>query len=193
MANINLLPWREAQRSERNKTTLVVCAAMWAVACLIVLAGKVFMDSRIDHQVARNAFVQSEIESLSKVIREIEDLKDKRDALLSRMEVIQNLQKNRAQIVHVFDDLVSKIPNGVYYDTITKSQNSFGIQGKAQSNGRVSALMRSLDASDWFSNPTLKVVNVIDQNGASVSQFDILVKEQRRGESADANASDAVR
>jgi len=192
MANINLLPWREAQRRERNQMTLVVCAAMWAAACLVVFAGKIFMDSRIDHQKARNAYVQSEINSLSKVIKEIEDLKEKRDALLSRMEVIQNLQKNRSQIVHVFDDLVSKLPNGVYYDTITKTQNSFGIKGKAQSNGRVSALMRSLDASDWFTNATLNVVNVVDQNGASISQFDVLVKEQRKGDSTN-NTADTVR
>jgi type IV pilus assembly protein PilN len=193
MANINLLPWREEQRRERNKMTLVICGAMWGVACLILLAGKVFMDSRIDHQKARNAYVQSEISALSKVIREIEDLKEKRDALLSRMEVIQNLQKNRSQIVHVFDDLVSKLPNGVYYDAITKTQNSLGIKGKAQSNGRVSALMRSLDASDWFANATLNVVDVVDQNGASVSQFDVLVKEQRKGDSTDSNAGDTVR
>ncbi|MBL4672656.1 MAG: PilN domain-containing protein [Arenicella sp.] len=193
MANINLLPWREEQRRERNKMTLVICGVMWGGACLLILAGKVFMDSRIDHQKARNAYVQSEISALSKVIREIEDLKDKRDALLSRMEVIQNLQKNRSQIVHVFDDLVSKLPNGVYYDSITKSQNSLGIKGKAQSNGRVSALMRSLDASDWFANATLKVVDVVDQNGASVSQFDVLVKEQRKGDPVDSNASDTVR
>jgi type IV pilus assembly protein PilN len=193
MANINLLPWREEQRRERNQMTLVICGAMWGAACLVLLAGKVFMDSRIDHQKARNAYVQSEISALSKVIREIEDLKEKRDALLSRMEVIQNLQKNRSQIVHVFDDLVSKLPNGVYYDSITKTQNSLGIKGKAQSNGRVSALMRSLDASDWFANATLNVVDVVDQNGASVSQFDVLVKEQRKSDSEDSNASDTVR
>ncbi len=193
MANINLLPWREEQRRERNKMTMVICGAMWGVACLFLFAGKVFMDSQIDHQKARNAYVQSEISALSKVIREIEDLKEKRDALLSRMEVIQNLQKNRSQIVHVFDDLVSKLPNGVYYDAITKTQNSLGIKGKAQSNGRVSALMRSLDASDWFANATLNVVDVVDQNGASVSQFDVLVKEQRKGDAADPNASDTVR
>jgi type IV pilus assembly protein PilN len=193
MANINLLPWREATRRERNQITLFVCVAMWSGTCLLVLAGKVFMDSRIDHQKARNAYVQSEISDLSKVIREIEDLKGKRDALLSRMEVIQNLQKNRAQIVHVFDDLVNKLPNGVYYDTITKTQNSLAIKGKAQSNGRVSALMRSLDASDWFTNATLNVVNVVDQNGALVSQFDVLVKQQRKGDSADTNSSNAVR
>ncbi len=193
MANINLLPWREAQRRERNRVTLIICGAMWGVACLVVFSGKLFMDYHIDHQKARNAYVQSEIDALSKVIREIEDLKEKRDALLSRMQVIQDLQKNRSQIVHVFDDLVSKLPNGVYYDTITKSQNSLGIKGKAQSNGRVSALMRSLDASDWFANATLNVVDVVDQNGASVSQFDVLVKEERKGDSADLNSGEAVR
>ena len=191
MANINLLPWREVQRRERNQVTLIICIAMWGVALLVVFAGKVFMDSRIDHQKARNAYIQSEINALSKVIKEIEDLKDKRDALLSRMEVIQNLQKNRSQIVHVFDDLVSKLPNGVYYDTITKTRDSLRINGKAQSNGRVSALMRSLDASDWFANATLNVVNVVDQNGASVSQFDVLVKEERKGDAA--NASNTLR
>jgi len=189
MANINLLPWREAQRRERNQMALVVCVAMWGAACLLVLAGKLFMDSRIEHQQARNAYVQSEIDALSKIIREIEDLKQNRDALLSRMQVIQDLQKNRAQIVHVFDDLVSKLPNGVHYDIITKRQGSFSIKGKAQSNGRVSALMRSLDASDWFDNATLNVVDVVDQNGASVSQFDVLVTEERKGEPADGSSS----
>ena len=191
MANINLLPWREAQRRERNQATLVVCVAMWAVACLIVLAGKMFMDNEIGKQRDRNAYVQSEIDALSKVISEIDDLKQKRDALLSRMEIIQNLQKNRAQIVHVFDDLVSKLPNGVLYDTISKNQTTLNIIGKAQSNGRVSALMRNLDASDWFDDARLNGVDVIDQNGASVSKFDVLVKEQR-SEGDDGSGDDVL-
>jgi len=180
MANINLLPWREAQRRERNRATLMACIAMWVVAGLIVFAGKLYMDSKIDHQKARNAFVQKEINALSRVIKEIETLKDKRDQLLARMQVIQTLQQNRSQIVHVFDDLVNKLPKGVYYDSINKSRKRLGIVGKAQSNGRVSALMRSLDASDWFDNASLKVVDVIDQNGARVSKFDVTVKEERK-------------
>jgi len=180
MANINLLPWREAQRRERNRATLMACIAMWVVAGLIVFAGKLYMDSKIDHQKARNAFVQKEIKALSRVIKEIETLKDKRDQLLARMQVIQTLQQNRSQIVHVFDDLVNKLPKGVYYDSINKSRKRLGIVGKAQSNGRVSALMRSLDASDWFDNASLKVVDVIDQNGGRVSKFDVTVKEERK-------------
>ena len=180
MANINLLPWREAQRRERNRTTLTFCFAMWAAAAIAVFLGKAFMDSRIQHQENRNAYVQSEIDALSKVIAEIEDLKDKRDALLARMEVIQTLQANRSQIVHVFDDLVTKLPNGVYYDNIAKTTNTLRISGKAQSNGRVSALMRNLDSSDWFDNTSLKVVDILDEKGQTVSKFDVEVKEERK-------------
>jgi len=180
MANINLLPWREAQRRERNRTTLIACVVMWVFAGILVFCAKLFMDSRIDHQNDRNAYVQQEINALSKVIREIETLKDKRDALLARMEVIQSLQQNRSQIVHVFDDLVTKLPKGVYYDSINKTDNNFKIDGRAQSNNRVSVLMRSLDASDWFDNASLNVVDIIDQNGATVSKFDVQLKEERK-------------
>ena len=179
MANINLLPWREAQRRERNRATLLTCILMWIGALFVVLLGKIVMDARIDHQQSRNAYLQSEINSLSVVIAEIEDLKEKRDQLIARMEVIQTLQENRAQIVHVFDDLVTKLPKGVYFDSIDKNSERLKIMGKAQSNGRVSALMRNLDASDWFSNPDLKLVDVVDQNGVSVSEFDVEVKESR--------------
>ena len=180
MANINLLPWREAQRRERNRITMFMCVAILAMAGLTVFAAKLIMDGRINYQDQRNSYVQGEIDSLAKVIKEIDDLKSKRDALLARQEVIQNLQENRAQIVHVFDDLVSKLPKGVYYDSINKREGKLNIGGKAQSNARVSALMRSLDASDWFGNASLQVVDVIDQNGALVSKFDVDVREQKK-------------
>ncbi|MBX2848311.1 MAG: PilN domain-containing protein [Acidiferrobacterales bacterium] len=188
MANINLLPWREEQRRERNRATLMTCIAIWLFAGILVFAAKLFMDGRIQHQENRNAYLQSEIDALSEVIKEIEDLKDKRDQLLARMEVIQTLQANRAQIVHVFDDLVTKLPNGVYYESIKKSDSRLRINGNAQSNGRVSALMRNLDASDWFDNASLAVVDVIDRNGAPVSKFDVQVVEERK----DNNNDDAI-
>ena len=180
MANINLLPWREAQRRERNRSILISCAAMWAGALFLVYIFTSVVDSRIDHQRERNAYMQSEINALSKVIKEIDNLKQSRDELLARMNVIQTLQTNRSQIVHVFDDLVTKLPKGVYYESISKLDGRLFIDGKAQSNGRVSALMRNLDSSDWFDNSTLKVVDVIDEDGTTVSQFDIEVKEERQ-------------
>ena len=104
MANINLLPWRDEKRRERNRETLFICIALWVLAGLVVLGGKFVMDYRIDHQKKRNAYIQQEIDALSEVIAEIEDLKQKRDELIARMEVIQNLQRDRSQVVHVFDD-----------------------------------------------------------------------------------------
>lgn len=186
MASINLLPWREAQRRERNRISYMMCAAMCAGAMFLVFAGKLVMDGQIAQQERRNAYIESEINKLTKIIKEIEDLKDKRDALLARMEVIQTLQENRSQIVHVFDDLVTKLPKGVLYDSINKTSGQLRITGRAQSNGRVSALMRSLDASDWFDNASLKVVDVVDNNGSLVSKFDLEVKEQRKGAGAQA-------
>ena len=193
MANINLLPWREEQRQERNKVTLVICVAMWAVAGLVVLLGKLYMDSLIDHHYARNVFLQKEINSLSKTIKEIEDIKQRRDALRALMDVIQALQQNRAQIVHVFDDLVKKIPDGVYYDDINKAGTRISINGKAQSNNRVSLLMRGLDASDWFDGASLKVVDVLDQNGESVSEFELEVSEQRQGDNEGDDGIESIR
>jgi len=94
------------------------------------------------------------------------------------MDVIQALQQNRAQIVHVFDDLVTKLPNGVSYENVSKSGPKVKIEGKAQSNNRVSAFMRSLDESQWFDGATLTVVDVEAQDGVSVSEFNVEVNEQ---------------
>lgn len=185
MANINLLPWREQQRKERLRATLITCGAMCLVAALIVGGIVSVMNARIQYQQDRNAYLQTEIDNLAKVIKEIENIKEKRDQLLSRMEVIQTLQSNRAQIVHVFDDLVQKLPVGVHYSSIEKSGGNITIRGRAQSNARVSALMRNLDSSDWFDNPSLNVVDVIDEEGAQVSQFNLTVKEFKKNAETD--------
>ena len=177
MANINLLPWREAQRRERQRATVIACAAIWLGAAILVLLGGSLVESQISHQEQRNNYLQGEIRSLSRVISEIENLRAQRDALVARMEVIQSLQANRTQIVHVFDDLVTKLPKGAYFESIDKNDQRLHLDGKAQSNGRVSAFMRNLDASDWFTNPDLKVVDVIDQNGTLLSDFDVEVRE----------------
>lgn len=185
MANINLLPWREGIRQERNKVTNLFCAAVFGVAVLIAFGAKLFMDSRIQNQVDRNTFLQTEINKLSKVIAEIEDIKLRRDALSARIDVIQTLQQNRAKIVHIFDDLVNKIPEGVFYDSIQKSGASLNIKGQSQSNERVSRLMKNLDNSEWFDNSSLKVVDVLALNGVSVSEFDISVREQQKNANND--------
>ena len=174
MVNINLLPWREEQRKERNRTTTVIGAV------LLVLLANTLVSTFRDGQNARNRFLENEIAKLDLVIKEINELRDKRDALLSRMEVIQQLQRNRSKIVHIFDDLVRKLPEGVYYDEVKKRQGNITMIGKAQSNGRVSALMRNLDSSDWFTNTSLQVVDVLDDSNLRVSQFNLDVREESK-------------
>ncbi len=193
MANINLLPWRDARRRERNRGTLMICVALWAIAGLVVLGGKLVMDYRIDHQKARNAYLQSEINALSQVIAEIEDLKQKRDELIARMEVIQDLQRNRSQVVHVFDDLVNKQPEGVFYDTIEKKDKTLSIKGKAQSNNRISTLMRSIDGSEWLKVSDLKDVGSVEQDTLSLSEFDLRVDEEGAEDDESENQARQVR
>ena len=183
--NINLLPWREERRSERNRKFMGVCVLAWLVSAFLAFMMVTYWSGRVDHQNDRNRYLQSEIDKLASVIKEIETLKDKRNAIIDRMEVIQSLQSNRAQIVHLFDDLVRKLPSGVYLEQLNKSGKNLQMNGKAQSNGRVSALMRNLDSSDWFDKASLKTVDLFDQDGVAISKFDLQVSEESQSEDDD--------
>jgi type IV pilus assembly protein PilN len=178
MTSLNLLPWREQQRHERNRRLLSGCLGAWVISAGLAFLASQFVDGQIDQQRARNQFMQAEIAKLAVIIREIDTLKQKKQDLLARMEVIQQLQSNRAQIVHVFDDLVHKLPSGVYLESVTKTGKTLALKGVAQSNGRVSNLMRNLDSSDWFDNASLEVVDVNDQAGVRVSRFNLRVAEE---------------
>jgi len=180
VTNINLLPWREDRRADRNRRFLGNCFFAVLMAGLMSWAMVWFWGSKIEHQNDRNAYVKSEIKDLDKVIAEINTLRDKKTAIVGRIDVIQRLQSNRTQIVHMFDDLVKKMPSGVYLDKVNKAGLSLAMSGKAQSNGRVSDLMRNLDSSDWFENASLNVVNLDDSDTVAVSQFDLKVVETLR-------------
>ena len=182
MTAINLLPWREQRRSEQNRQLLFVGAFAWIVSGALVILAMQVMNSRIDNQLGRNAYLQSEIDQLQLVIREIDELRDKKDALLARMEVIQKLQSNRAEVVHLLDDLVRKLPTGVYFESAERKLGSVQLNGIAQSNGRVSSLMRNLDSSEWFANPSLNLVDVSDSGNTRVSRFDLEVSQAPPGE-----------
>jgi len=190
VTNINLLPWREQRRTERNRKFLTGCIFAWLIAGVLAFLMINYWDGRIDHQNARNAYLQSEIAKLQEVIKEIDTLKDKRAAIIDRMEVIQTLQTNRAQIVHMFDDLVKKLPSGLFLDDLNKEGKRLSMTGNAQSNGRVSALMRNLDSSDWFANASLDVVDLVDENGGAISKFNLKVAEESKSEDDDISASE---
>jgi len=175
---LNLLPWRELRRQEQDRQLLSASVGAWLLMGLIVFYGWYHMNSLIDHQEKRNDYLSTQIARLDEKIKEINKLKDRKQALIARMEIIQQLQSDRTQIVHVFDDLVRKLPKGVHLTGLTKKNKRIMLKGAAQSNARVSSLMNNLDSSDWFTNPDLEIVNAQDKGGKRVSQFTLRVNEQ---------------
>jgi len=155
MPQINLLPWRDEQRKRREKEFIVTAVMAALLMGGVVLGVHLHYESRVAYQNERNSFVEAEIAKLDEKIKEIENLKKERDRLIARTNVIQNLQAGRPEIVHVFDELVTTLPDGVYYTKVAQIGRALNLQGVAQSNARVSSLMRSLDTSTWFENPSL--------------------------------------
>jgi type IV pilus assembly protein PilN len=174
---INLLPWREELRKEQDRQLFVLAAVAWLLMGVVVGYGHFHMTGRIDAQVARNNYLKTEISKLDKQIAEIRDIKKKRAALVARMNVIYRLQADRTKLVYVMDGLVKTIPEGVFYTKLTKSGNTIKIDGTAQSNARVSALMRNFEASPWFKNPDLAVINIKGSGGSRVSLFKMTVQQ----------------
>lgn len=158
MAHINLLPWREELRQEQTRQF-----ATYTVLCLLLTGACIFLvhsifNNQIEHQKYRNKILQDEITTLDASLKQIEALEETKAQLLARMDVIQSLQQRRPQIVHLFDDFVRTVPEGIYLTTIRQDAKQLTIQGVAESNGRVSAYMRNIDGSGWMATPRLKVI-----------------------------------
>jgi type IV pilus assembly protein PilN len=158
MARINLLPWREQLREERKQRFLVTLAGILVLAAGLIFLSDQYLVSAIDRQNARNDFVRKEIAVLDARIKEISELKTRRQQLLERMKIIQDLQSNRPVTGRVFDQLVRTLPDGVYFTSLKMTGKNIDIVGAAESNNRVSSLMRNLDGSDWLTAPNLTEV-----------------------------------
>ncbi len=155
MPQINLLPWREEIRQRRNKEFGVTAGIGVLVMAAVIAVVHLHFKSRIMHQNDRNGFLEANIATLDKRIKEIQRLDDEKERLLARMQIIQRLQSSRPEVVHLFDELVQTLPEGVYFTKIEQKGRVLSINGVAQSNARVSTLMRQLDASDWLEKPVL--------------------------------------
>ena len=177
--NINLLPWREERRRLRDRKMVANGVLIWVLCAGIVFAGFTFFKNKQFNQDNRNDYLEQEIARLDKKIEEIKALRAKKDNLLVRMQVIQDLQRERRKVVHLFDDIVRKLPEGVYYTSMSKNKQNFNLAGTAQSNARVSDLMNRLDSSEWFENPKLSVIDVTPSEGIRLSQFKLSVKEEK--------------
>ncbi len=179
MPKINLLPWRDELRKRREKEFIVTAVIAALMMGGVVLGVHLHYESRIAYQNQRNTFIETEISALDKKIKEIENLKKERDRLIARTKVIQDLQAGRPEIVHVFDELVTTLPDGVYYTKVAQKGRGLNLHGVAQSNARVSSLMRSLSTSTWFENPSLVEITADLQKKRAVrlSKFKLNVSQ----------------
>ena len=186
MARINLLPWREQLREERKKQFLSILALIVIVAGLLVFLGDRTINGKIDHQNARNEFLRKEIQLLDGRIKEIEQLQARRSQLLERMKIIQDLQGNRPIIVRVFDEMVRTLPDGVHFTSVGMKGSLISIKGGAESNSRVSNLMRQMDASDWLASPNLTAVKAVTQGALDQANvFEMSVRQTAPGKAAE--------
>ncbi|MCO6059686.1 type 4a pilus biogenesis protein PilN [Pseudomonas sp. MOB-449] len=182
MARINLLPWREQLREERKQRFLVALGAVLALGAGAVFLGDQYLNNAIENQQARNDFIRKEIAVLDARIKEISELKTRRQQLLERMKIIQDLQGNRPIIGRVFDQLVRTLPDGVFFTGLKMSGKSLAIVGAAESNNRVSNLMRNLDASEWLTSPNLTEVKAVTAGAVDQANvFQLTVQQTQPG------------
>lgn len=176
MAKINLLPWREAYRAEKKKEFITLICVVLIASAVVAFGWDRVVNAQISNQESRNQLLKSEIAKLDKQVAEIKELKKRRQGLLDRMQVIQELQGNRPEIVKLYDEFVRAIPDGVYFTNMTLKGSRISLVGYAESNNRVSALMRQLDASYKFSEPNLTKVQADQTLGEDGSRFEMRVK-----------------
>lgn len=176
MARINLLPWRAERRKQRQKEFGVMLGVAAIVAVLLSFLIITFYSGQISGQNERNAYLRDQITQLDKQIVEIEELDKKKGKLLARKEVIEQLQANRSQMVHLFDSLVRTIPDGVVLTSIKQDDIVLTLEGRSQSNARVSTYLRNLEGSGWMTNPDLSIIEAKGTDKGLPYEFRLMVK-----------------
>lgn len=168
---INLLPWREERRRRRQQAFLGMLGTAVVIGAGIWFAGLTYLNQQIEHQEFRNDMLRAEIRELDRQIARISELEATRNQLNARMEIIQDLQRGRPQIVHMFEEMVLSLPDGLYLNSLRQQDSRLTLSGVGQSNARVSSYMERLDASDWLRNPELEVIELRRDDGLRLSDF----------------------
>ena len=171
MPRINLLPWREQQRKTRRREFGMAAGGALVAAAVFGFGGYLLYNSRIDSQIEKNNLLKKEIVKLDSQIADIQDLETRKQRLVARMQIIEQLQRSRPEIVHLFDEIVKTVPEGVYLTSLKQSGRKLEIHGVAQSSTRVSTFMRNIDSSSWMDNPVLQVVESAKDSPTGGSSF----------------------
>jgi type IV pilus assembly protein PilN len=171
MIYINLLPWRERRKAERRKRFYAMAAVGALVGVGLVFAAHVYVNTLIEHQESRNQMLQTEIRVLDRQIARISELDRQRQAVIDRIEVIQTLQASRPEAVHLFDQMVRTLPEGTYFRELRQEGERIRLVGRAESNARISALMRRVDSSLWLRESTLQIIETRQDGPLQVRDF----------------------
>jgi type IV pilus assembly protein PilN len=177
MPRINLLPWRAELRQKRKKEFLVALAGSLVVAFGVAYLSKLTVKGWTNAQEGRNQELRNEIAALDKQIEEITGLESQRERLVARMQVITQLQRSRPEVVHLFDEIVNAIPEGVYLTEVVQQGSRIELTGSAQSSTRVSALMRNIDDSEWLRQPGLEGVDFVNAGTERNAQFKVFAEQ----------------
>ena len=171
MANINLLPWREALREERKREFLATLVGVALVSAGILFLVHTYIAGEITGQSARNEFLQARLRVLDERVVGINELRQQKEDIRERMSVISDLQGTRPVIVRIFDELVRTLPEGVFYKTLERVDNTISIQGSAESYARITELLRALDGSEWFQEVLLDDIAASDDENLQTEAF----------------------
>jgi type IV pilus assembly protein PilN len=177
MPRINLLPWREELRQKRKKDFLTALVGAVMIGGLLAYATKLGVQAQTRSQQGRNTILQEEIALLDQQIEEILGLENQKERLLARMEIIDQLQRARPEVVHLFDEIVESLPEGVHLTEVRQTGSRIELHGSAQSSTRVSALMRNVAGSEWLRDPGLDVVETIDRGPMRDAQFTVFMQQ----------------
>lgn len=172
MPRINLLPWREQQRKERKLAFFVSLGGAAVAAVVVAFVAYLWFNSMISSQDDRNNRLRAEIKVVDHQIEQINDLEQQKQRFISRMQIIEKLQRSRSEVVHLFDEIAKTMPDGTYLTSFTQDNRKLKFEGVAQSSTRVSTFMRNISASQWMKDPELEVVE--SKPGATVGNSFVL-------------------
>lgn len=193
MPRINLIPWREAERKQRRQEFIVGALGALMLAGLIAFVVNWQMQAAIDYQNERNQYLKDETAKLDKQIAEILELDARKQRLLARMQVIEQLERSRTEVVHLFDQVVRTIPDGIYLTSLKQTGNKIELKGMAQSSTRVSNYMRNIDNSEWLADAALDILETKGANDAG-SDFTLnLTQENPQLKTAEGSGKGAAK